>query len=118
MENPCVFNQSHFNNFTGDTNEQKIMMAHLFIEQVGHYYRDLEESCMGTAEDWAENLHRLKGIASFAGAEILFELCASNQAVIDRTNYLEKIDTAINDVREAIKNYLKFMEVGNDGIPA
>jgi chemotaxis protein histidine kinase CheA len=74
-----IINKGQFEDFTGaDAN-----MVALFRSQCVEYYQELTSAhASGDIHNWHDTAHKFKGMASFSGAERLYETCHNAQ-----TNY-------------------------------
>ena len=78
MGDLAVINFDVFEDFLGDGDSSQ--MIDLFVEQAEEYLEELRASYMhGSAQEWHDVAHKFKGMASFAGTELLWQACANAQ---------------------------------------
>ena len=80
MSKNLSFNSIKFHEFSGYEPKDITFMGELFIDQCHSYIEELTIFFeTDAAEDWHDVAHGFKGMAAFAGADALYELCLKAQ---------------------------------------
>ncbi|MCB1580288.1 MAG: PAS domain S-box protein [Rhodospirillales bacterium] len=92
-----------------DTPEEIKEFIQVYIEQSDESLDALEKHCVeGESRDWMETAHKLKGGAGMVGAQVLRDLCAEAQNMLDATKEArEDILKQIKDEYQKVKQYLE-----------
>lgn len=80
MDKLQIINQEIFHEFVGEDAENAAHMANLFVAQAQSYVAELNSSLeYKSVQEWHDVSHKLKGMAGFAGAECLRDVCVFAQ---------------------------------------
>jgi HPt (histidine-containing phosphotransfer) domain-containing protein len=107
------FNPEIFKSFCGDDPEQEKTMINMFIEQSQAYLAQMHEAYdLNCLDDWHDTAHKFKGMASFAGAEKLYDLCQAAQFSNDASDFVYKsmIEAIENETNNAIQSIISYRE--------
>ena len=100
-----------FHDYVGNDKAEVEFMIDLFVQQSSTYYAELKIACTHDDQaEWHDVAHKLKGMASFTGANQLYETCktAQNKHEQPKHEKLYLLKTIENDIEQAVsffKNY-------------
>lgn len=80
MEQIKIIDTCIFHDYVGNDQAEVELMIDLFTQQSSTYYAELKIAyAHDDKNEWHDVAHRLKGMASFTGAEQLYESCKTAQ---------------------------------------
>lgn len=93
--------QDTFHDYAGTNSDDQMAMAAVFIDTIPTYFAELQQAYVThNQSDWHDTAHKMKGMAAFAGAELLRSLCLHAQNNSDMAE--SEKQTLLMDIQEAI----------------
>ncbi len=101
--NENAIDLSYLEEYTGGDKDAMNELVEIFYETFTDGLKELKDNITdGKSEGWSMAAHKLKGTASYVGADNLHHLCANAQDTITATS--EERTAMYNDIKQTYEN--------------
>lgn len=119
MSESNSLNTLTFHEYSGEDPENIAFMMQLFIEQCDAYTQELIVFFEAKSnQDWHDVAHAFKGMAAFAGADNLYELCLRAEKNYSACPKLQEeiLNDILKEVKKTTDTYNQYLKDAHNGL--